>query len=113
MAVALDNGPMPSRDAFFEMGVRHVAEHLERFEISVHGRWIDLRMTLADARRDLLGGRVMARMLERLEHETTLHGHAAAGLADALRDVHSATLSRQAADCKRLLRLVAIRLVAR
>src|SRR2546428_1574005 len=79
-------GAAPARDAVIKMRVSHVAKSLERFEISVDGRGIDLRIARADRARDLFGGRVVARTAERVESETALHGHAHALRVHIVRD---------------------------
>jgi len=76
VAVPLDIRAMPARHAIVEMRVRHVAELLERLEVSIDGRRIDLRMARTDLARDLLRRRVVPRPLKRVEHQTTLHRHA-------------------------------------
>jgi len=75
MAVPLDVGTMPARHAVVEMRVRHVPELLERLEVSIHGRRIDLGMARTYLARDLLRSRVVPRPLKRVEHQTTLHRH--------------------------------------
>jgi hypothetical protein len=92
MSVPLDVGAMPARDAVVEMGVSHIAEFLERFEIAVNGRGIDLRVSRADLARDLLRRRVVARALERVEDQPALDRHALALRADLVRHAHAATL---------------------
>ena len=76
MAVPLDVGAMPARHAVVKMRVRHVAELLERLEVAIDGRRIDLRMARTYLARDLLRSRVVPRPLKRVEHQTTLHRHA-------------------------------------
>src|SRR5437773_4459181 len=93
VAVRTGVGATPARDAVVKMRVSHVPEPLERFEISVDGRGIDLRIARADRARDLLGGGVVARAAEGVENETALHGHAHALRAHTVRDGHSASLT--------------------
>jgi len=101
MAMSLDVSAMPPRHAIVEVGVGHVAEILERFEVAVHGRRIDLRMARANLTRDLLRRRVVPRALERVEHEPALHRHPPALRADLVRDTHFiATLRQSQASCK-------------
>src|SRR6266566_6195391 len=76
VAVPLDIRAMPARHAIVEMRVRHVAELLERLEVAIDGRRIDLRMSRTYLARDLLRSRVVPRSLKRIEHQTTLHRHA-------------------------------------
>ena len=94
-------GKMPAGQPVLEVGVRDVAEALERLEVPVHGRRIYLRMLLADTRGDVLCGRVMTRALERVEYETALHCHALALRAYAVGDVHQVQLSRDSERCAR------------
>ena len=82
-------GATPARDAVIKMRMSHVPKPLERFEISVDGRWIDLWIARADRARDLLRGRVVARAAEHVENEPALHGHAHAPGAHVLGDTHS------------------------
>ena len=107
-------GKVPARHAILEMRVRDMTELLERLEVPVHRRRIDLGVLPPDARGDLLGRGVMAGALERLHHHPPLHGHALAARAYPRVDVHTATVSRQRAMCNRpLLRRVAISPLAR
>jgi hypothetical protein len=100
VAVPHDVGAVPARDAVVEMRVRDVTEILERFEVSVNGRRIDLRVAGPDLARDLLGGRVMARALERIEDETALDRHSPALRADLVGHAHAPTLRQSQASCK-------------
>lgn len=88
VAVPLHVSAMPPRHAIVEMGVGHIAEILERLEVAVDGRRIDLRMTSADLARDLLGRGVVARALERIEHQAALHRHPPSLRADLVRHTH-------------------------
>src|SRR5438094_198332 len=74
VAVPLDIRAMPARHAIVEMRVRHVAELLERLEVAIDGRWIDLRMARTDLACDLLCRRVVPRPLERVEHQHSAEG---------------------------------------
>lgn len=90
--VPLDVRAMPARHAIVQMRVGDVTEILERLEIPVDGRRIDLRMPGADLARDRLRCRVMARALERVEHEAALHRHPPALRADLVGNAHIATV---------------------
>src|SRR2546427_9265136 len=109
VAVSLNVRAMPARHAIVEMRVSDVAEILERLEVAVDGRRVDLRMPRADLARDLLRGGVMARALERVEHETALHCHPLSLRADLVRNTHIPRLPQSQASCKSpLLRELAI-----
>src|SRR6266850_1730729 len=86
--MAVRVGQVPAGDAILEVRVRHEAEALERLEVAVDGRWVDLRMLPADPGRDVLGRGVMLRALERFEDQPALYGHPLAALADPVSDVH-------------------------
>ena len=88
VAVPVRIGEMPPRDAILEVRVCRVAELLERFEVAVDGRWVDLRMLRANARGDLLRGGVVLRALQRFEHQPALDRHALAARANVLADLH-------------------------
>jgi hypothetical protein len=88
MTVSRDVRAMPAGHAIVEVGMGHVAEVLERFEISVDGRRIDLGMARADLPRDLFRRRVMTRALERVEHQSALHRHPLSLRADLVRHTH-------------------------
>src|SRR2546430_1579486 len=86
VAVPVRVGEMPSRHAVLEVRMCDEAELLERLEVAVDGRWIDLRVLTTDPRRDLFGRRVMLRLLQCLEDEAALDGHALARRAHAPAD---------------------------
>jgi hypothetical protein len=88
MAMPVRVGEVPPRDPVFEMRVRHVAKSLERLEVSVHRRWIDLRMLFADSRGDLLRCGVMPRALKGREDQAPLDRHTHATGVDPLLDLH-------------------------
>src|ERR1700682_44354 len=86
MTMPLRVGSVPARDAVVEMRVRHVAELLERLQVPVHGRWVDLRMARSDTRRDVLCRHVVPCALQRIQYQSPLHGHALAARAQLLVD---------------------------
>jgi len=88
VAVAVRVREMPPRDAVFEMRVGHIPQLLERLQVPIHGRGIDLRMLRADPRGDVVRGDVMLCALERFEHQAALDRHALAARADVLADLH-------------------------
>ena len=88
VAMAVRVREMPPRDAVLEVRVRHVAQLLERLQIPIHGRGIDLRMLGTDPRGDVVRGDVMLCALERFEHQAALDRHALAARADVLADLH-------------------------
>ena len=92
MSVSLDVGAMPARHAIVEVRVGHIAETLERFQVAVYGRGIDLRMSRADLARDLFRRRVVARALERIEHQPALDRHPLSLRADLVRHAHVPTV---------------------
>jgi hypothetical protein len=100
VTVPLDVGAMPTGDAIVEMGVGHVAQILERLEVPVDGRGIDLRMARADLARDLLRRGVVTRALERIEHEAALHRHPPSLRADLVGHAHAATVPQSQPACK-------------
>src|SRR5437870_9435064 len=71
------------------MGVRDVPEPLERLEVAINGRRIDLRMAGADRSRNVFRGRVMTGPAKDVEDEPPLHGHAHALGAHVIGDAHS------------------------
>src|SRR3989442_4433942 len=97
--VALGIGPEPPRHAVVEVRVRHVAELLEHLQVAVDGGWIDLRMARADPPRALLGRRLMARALQRLQHQTALDRHATTLRADVVGEAHTASVAQSPASC--------------
>ena len=88
VAMAVRVREMPPRDAVFEMRVGHVPQLLERLQVPIHGRGIDLRMLGTDPRGDVVRGGVMLCALERFEHQAALDRHALAARADVLADLH-------------------------
>src|SRR2546430_15466239 len=70
------------------MGVRDVPEPLERLEVAINGRRIDLRMAGADRSRNGFRGRVMTGPAKDVEDEPPLHGHAHPLGAHVIRDAH-------------------------
>ena len=114
VAVALGVGAVPARDAVVEMRVGDVAKRLERLEVPVHSGRVDLRMTRANACRDVLRRHVMARALQRLQDQAALDRHPHAARTQTLVDPHRASVAQTRACCNRpLLRLFAISLLAR
>src|SRR5438309_6327611 len=61
VAVRAGVGAAPARDAIVQMGVGDVSEPLERFEVAIDGRGIDLRIARADRSGDLQIGRASCR----------------------------------------------------
>src|ERR1700687_768393 len=107
-------GAVPARDAVVEVRVCHVTELLERLEVPVDRRRIDLRVARPDALRDVLRGHVVPRSLQRIQHEPALNGHALATRAQPLVYPHPASVAQTRASCnKSLLRLFAISSAAR
>ena len=92
VSVPLDVGAMPARHAIVEMCVGHETQALQRLEIAIHGRRIDLRVARADLARDLLSRRVMARALKSVEDQPALDRHSLALRADLVRHAHAARL---------------------
>ena len=90
--VSLDVGAMPARHAIVEMCVGHETQALQRLEIAIHGRRIDLRVAQADLARDLFCRRVMARALKSVEDQPALDRHSLALRADLVRHAHAARL---------------------
>ncbi len=81
-------GAVPARDAVVQVGVHHVPELLEGFEVPVHGRGSDTRVLRAHPAGDLLGGDVMACALHRVQHELPLQREPLAARADRVREGH-------------------------
>ena len=94
VAVGVTVGPVPASDTVVEVGVRDETELVERLQIPIDGRWSDRRESGAHAPRDLVGGDVMPRPLDRVEHELPLQGQSPATRPDGVRKGHDAIVTR-------------------
>src|SRR5688572_22211910 len=86
--VALGVCAVPPRDAVIEVRVGDIPQLLERFEVSIDGRRVDLRMARADTRCDVVCRDVVTRALECVHDQSALDGHPFAARMYAVVELH-------------------------